>query len=145
MRICIVLAALVLVAGCRPVQVTKQYYDEYVNPRASIDYEDTVSVDIPGAFLDDYYAVDSKVVRLVDQIDLIESRLDDSWIQFQKSSNPWIKRLAIFDEHQLFISGDDSLGYDPIARDIAAGLAGNDRRIIVFRDGRSFLLHVAAT
>ena len=47
--------------ACRLVHVTKQYYNEYVNPVASIDYEDAASADIPAVFLDNYYLVDSRL------------------------------------------------------------------------------------
>jgi hypothetical protein len=144
MKIFFAFVALFLVVACRPVHVTKQYYDEYVNPKPSIDYEDTVSADIPAEFLDDYYTIDSKIVRLVDQIDLMDSRLDEAWISLQKTSNPWIKRLAVLDEHQLFVSGDDSLGYDPLARDVAAGLEEKAKRVVVYKDERIFLAHVAS-
>lgn len=145
MKIFLVLAAVFLVVSCRPVHTTKQYYDEYVNPKPSIDYEDTVSADVPAEFLDDYYTVDSKIVRLVDQIDLMDSRLGEEWIVLQKSANPWIKRMAVLDEHQLFVAGDDSLGYDPLARDVASGLPETAKRVFVFKDERTFLAHVTST
>jgi hypothetical protein len=145
MKIFFAFVALLLVVSCRPVHTTKQYYDEYVNPKPSIDYEDTVSADVPVEFLDDYYTIDSKIVRLVDQIDLMDARLAEAWVDLQKTANPWIKRMAVLDENQLFVSGDDSLGYDPLARDVASGLADTAKRVFVFKDDRTFLAHVAST
>lgn len=145
MKIFLVLAIVFFVVSCRPVHTTRQYYDEYVNPKPSIDYESTLSADVPVEFVDDYYAVDSKIVRLVDQIDLMDSRLSEDWIALQKSTNPWIKRVAVLDENQLFVSGDDSLGYDPLARDIVSALAETAKRSVIFKDDRSFLVHVSNT
>jgi hypothetical protein len=145
MKIFFVLAAVFFVVSCRPVHTTKQYYEEYVNPKPSIDYEASVSADVPAEFLDDYYAIDSKIVRLVDQLDLMDSRFGEDWIALQKSVNPWIKRVAVLDAHQLFVSGDDSLGYDPLARDVASGLAKTATRVFVFKDERTFLVHAAST
>lgn len=71
MKFIIPILALLLLVACKPVKVTQQYYNDYVNPVASIDYEDTLSADIPAEFLDDYYTVDSKIVRLANQLDLL--------------------------------------------------------------------------
>jgi len=34
--------------------------------------------------------------------------------------NPWIKNVAVLDQDQLFVSGDDALGFDPVIRTILA-------------------------
>lgn len=141
MKLLIPVLALVLLAACRPVRVTQDYYNEYVNPVASIDYEDTVSADIPAGFLDDYYTIDSKVVRLADQIDLLDARVGNSWIEFQKSVHPWVKYIAILDQDQLFVSGDDTLGFDPDVRTAVADLNPEKTRYFVFKNERTFFVH----
>lgn len=143
MKLLIPIIALVLLAGCRPVRVTQDYYNEYVNPVASIDYEDSVSADIPAGFLDDYYTIDSKIVRLADQLDLQDGRVDASWIDFQKSVQPWIKYIAILDHDQLFVSGDDALGFDPELRTGLLDLGTDKTRYFLFKNGRTFFVHHA--
>ena len=53
MKLFLPLLVILLLAACRPVKTTQQYYNDYVNPTASIDYENTASVDIPADFLDE--------------------------------------------------------------------------------------------
>lgn len=138
------LIVFLLLAACRPVHTTQQYYNDYVNPTASIDYEDTVSADIPAEFLDDYYTIDSKIVRFVDQIILLDSRLDNSWVELQKSVHPWIKNIATLDNDHLFIAGDDTLGFDPEVRESLAGLTAKEKRFFLFKNDRTFLVDVAS-
>jgi hypothetical protein len=142
MKFLIPIFALLLLVACRPVRTTQQYYNEYVNPVASIDYEDTISAEIPVEFLDDYYTVDSKIVRLADQLDLLDSRVETSWIEYQKAGQPWIVQIAVLDQDQLFVSGDDALGFDPVARKALADL-GPEKTRYFFKDGeRVFFVHV---
>lgn len=143
MKLLIPIIALVLLAGCRPVRVTQDYYNEYVNPVASIDYEDSVSADIPAGFLDDYYTIDSKIVRLADQLDLLDGRVDAAWIDFQKSVQPWIKYIAILDQDQLFVSGDDALGFDPELRTGLLDLGTDKTRYFLYKNDRTFFVHYA--
>lgn len=140
----VVLASLILVA-CRPVHVTKQYYDEYVNPTASIDYEDTGSINLPAGFLDDYYMVDSRLVRLLDQLDLGGETPDYSWVAAQKSGHPWIEFIAILDNDLLFISGDEYLGYDAAVRTLLEQMKRGEKRIALIHEGRFLLVHANRT
>jgi len=141
MKLLIPILALVLLAACRPVRTTQDYYNEYVNPVASIDYEDSVSANVPSEFLDDYYTIDSKIVRFADQLDLLDARVDASWIDFQKSVQPWIKYIAILDQDQLFISGDDTLGFDPEVRTGLLDLSSGKTRYFLFQNDRAFFVH----
>jgi len=143
MKFLIPILALVLLAACRPVRVTQDYYNEYVNPVASIDYEDSVSAKVPAGFLDDYYTIDSKIVRLADQLDLLDARIDASWIDFQKSVHPWIKYIAILDQDQLFVSGDDALGFDPELRTGLGDMNSGKTRYFLFKNDRAFFVHYA--
>ena len=145
MKFIIPILALLLLVACKPVKVTQQYYNDYVNPVASIDYEDTLSADIPAEFLNDYYTVDSKIVRLANQLDLFDSRVDENWIEYQKSIQPWIKNVAVLDQDQLFISGDDALGFDPAIRTILADFTPEKSRVFVFKDNRQFFIHLYST
>lgn len=144
MKFLVPILALMLLAACRPVRVTQEYYNEYVNPVASIDYEDTLSANIPAGFLDDYYTIDSKIVRLADQIDLLDARVDSSWIEFQKSVQPWIRYIAILDQDQLFVSGDDALGFDPELRTGLVDLDSGKSRYFLFKNDRVFFVHLAS-
>jgi hypothetical protein len=141
MKLLIPILALVLLAACRPVRTTQDYYNEYVNPVASIDYEDSVSANVPADFLDDYYTIDSKIVRFADQLDLLDARVDSSWIDFQKSVHPWIKYIAILDQDQLFVSGDDALGFDPEVRTGLLDLSSGKSRYFLFKNDRAFFIH----
>jgi hypothetical protein len=141
MKLLIPILALVLLAACRPVRTTQDYYNEYVNPVASIDYEDSVSANVPAEFLDDYYTIDSKIVRFADQLDLLDARVDSSWIDFQKSVHPWIKYIAILDQDQLFVSGDDALGFDPEVRTGLLDLSSGKSRYFLFKNDRAFFVH----
>lgn len=143
MKFLIPILALFLLTACRPVKTTQQYYNEYVNPVASIDYDNTMSADIPTEFLDDYYTIDSKIVRLADQLDLLDSRVESSWIESQKSGQPWIVQVAVLDQDQLFVSGDDALGFDPIARKALEALNPEKTRYFFKDNDRSFFVHVA--
>ena len=142
MKFIIPICVLFLLVACKPVKVTQQYYNDYVNPVASIDYEDTISANIPAELLDDYYTVDSKIVRLVNQLDLFDSRIDSDKIEYQKSIQPWIKQMAIFDQDQLFISGDDALGFDPLIRAELVDLTPEKDRNFLFKNNRQFFIHV---
>ena len=142
MKFIIPVCVLFLLVACKPVKVTQQYYNDYVNPVASIDYEDTISANIPAELLDDYYTVDSKIVRLVNQLDLFDSRIDSDKIEYQKSIQPWIKQMAIFDQDQLFISGDDALGFDPLIRAELVDLTPEKDRNFLFKNNRQFFIHV---
>lgn len=144
MKLFLPLLVVLLFAACRPVKTTQQYYNDYVSPTASIDYESTVSVDIPAEFLDDYYTIDSKIVRLVDQIDLLDSRIDNSWTDLQKSVNPWIKNMAFLDNDLLFISGDDALGFDPEVREGLAEQTKQEKKFFIFKNDRAILVHVSS-
>lgn len=144
MKLFLPLLVILLLASCRPVKTTQQYYNDYVNPTASIDYENTASVDIPAEFLDDYYMIDSKIVRLVEQIDLLDSRIDNSWTDLQKSVNPWIKNIAFLDHDLLFMSGDDALGFDPEVREGLAGQTTKEKKFFMFKNDRAILVHVSS-
>ncbi len=142
MKFFIPILALFLLTACRPVKATQQYYNEYVNPVASIDYEETLSADIPAGFLDDYYAIDSKIVRLAEQLDLLDSRVENSWIENQKSIQPWILNVAVLDQDQLFVSGDDALGFDTLTRKALADLTPDQTRYFFMENERAFFVHV---
>lgn len=143
MKILLPFLVLFMLVSCRPLKTTKHYYEDYVRPNPTIDYEDTVSADIPADFLDDYYRVDSKIVRLADQMDLVEARTDDAWIGYQKGASPWVRHIAVLDNDLLFVSGDDALGFDPELRTALAGLAPGEKRTVLIRNGRAFFVHVA--
>jgi len=143
MKILLPFLVVFMLVSCRPLKTTKHYYEDYVRPTPTIDYEDTVSADIPAEFLDDYYAIDSKIVRLADQMDLAEARTDDAWIRYQKDVNPWVLHIAVLDNDLLFVSGDDALGFDPEVRTALAGLAPGEKRTALIRSGRAFFVHVA--
>jgi len=132
------------IAACRPVHNTKLYYEEYVNPKASVDYEDTVSTDLPQTFLDEYYTIDSKLVRLTNQLDLLDGHLDSAWIQARKEENPWIRHMALLDAEALFIAGDDTVGFDPALHAALAGKTAETGRSFLFADERTFLISVVS-
>ena len=142
MKFLIPILALLFLTACRPVKATQQYYNDYVNPVASVDYENTLSADIPSEFLDDYYNVDSKIVRLAEQLDLLDSRVESSWIEYQKSLQPWITHIAVLDQDQLFVSGDDALGFDPMVRKVFADLSPEKTRFFFMDSNRVFFVHV---
>lgn len=139
----LVLASFSLIA-CRPVHVTKTYYDEYINPTASIDYDDTITTNLPDIFIDNYYSIDSNLARIVNQLDLSESTISESWIYQQKTENSWIKSAATWDKDILYISGDDTLGFDPLARRVAADSFEIKGSIIAHDENRFFLVHTTS-
>jgi hypothetical protein len=144
MKLILPIFIILLLVACRPVKSTQQYYNDYVNPTASIDYENKATVDLPDEFLDDYYMIDSKIVRLAEQIDLLDSRIDDSWIDLQKSVNPWIKNMAFLDNDHLFLSGDDALGFDPEVRQGLANQTTEEKKFFISINNRAILVHVSA-
>lgn len=143
MKICSFLLLCLALSACRPVRDTKNYYNAHINPKASIDYANPVCEEVPAAFLDAYYAVDSAVVRFVDQIDLLDSNLDAAWIANQKATYPWIKSLAVFNREKFFVAGDDSLGFEPDVYEALSLVTGEKKRFFLLIKDRVFLAHVA--
>lgn len=138
------LCGLLFLVACTPVKTTREYYEDYVNPKASIDYENTVTTDLPAEFLDDYYTIDSKIVRLVDQIELMDFQLDAAWIGQQKAAQPWIRHMAVLDGEQLFLAGDDTLGFDPQLRESLVELGKEPKRHLIQSADRVILVHVGS-
>lgn len=138
----LLLCSLLFFVACSPLKVTKQYYEDYVNPKPTIDYEDTFPTDLPQAFLDDYYTIDSKIVRVVDAVDLIDSRPDADWIQERKAQNPWITNIAVLDGELLYVVGDEALGFDMAVREALTGRVGEPGRFCITVGDRVILVHV---
>lgn len=67
-------------------------------------------------FLDDYYAIDSRLVRVSNEI-----HINDSF-DFQSlggsNDGAWLKSGAVFDDEFLLVRGDDAIGFDPVVRNI---------------------------
>ncbi len=141
----LLLCCLLFSVACSPLKVTKHYYEDYVNPKPSIDYEETFPTNLPRDFVDDYYTIDSKLVRVVKQIEVVDSRPDAAWIQERKVENPWIRNIAVMDEELLYVMGDESLGFDVTVRDALAGRVGEPGRFLATVDGRVILVHVNDT
>jgi hypothetical protein len=87
--------------------------------------------------------VDSKIVRLAEQLDLLDSQVESSWIENQKSLQPWIMHIAVLDQDQLFVSGDDALGFDPMVRKLLTDLSPEKTRFFFMDSERVFFVHVA--
>jgi hypothetical protein len=118
MKLFFLFFAVFLFSGCQTVHVTKQYYDEYVNPKAAIDYSNLEETDIPSSFLDTYYAVDSQLVSLKNQIEMAESPSSAQWFETLKNTYPWIKNIGFYDGDGMFLSGSDAFAYDTSIRDL---------------------------
>lgn len=121
MKIVFLSLVVFIFSGCQAVHVTKQYYNEYVNPKAAIDYEDREEADIPTAFLDRYYSVDSRLVSLRNQIDMTESVADAQWFEALKVSYPWLKNIGFYDNEGMFVSGSEAFAYDSTIREMLVG------------------------
>jgi hypothetical protein len=100
--------------GCRPITITQRYYQEYVSPKPSISYEEIDFDNIPTDFLNTYYDIDSRFVRVANTIDLTENF--ELTLQSSHPDTQWIKNFASFDADHIFVSGDDVIGYDPVVR-----------------------------
>ncbi len=118
MKLFFLFFAVFLFSGCQTVHVTKQYYNEYVNPKAAIDYSNLEETDIPSSFLDTYYAVDSRLVLLKNQIEMAESPSSAQWFETLKNTYPWIKNIGFYDGDGMFLSGSDAFAYDTSIRDL---------------------------
>ena len=118
MKLFFLFFAVFLFSGCQTVHVTKQYYNEYVNPKAAIDYGKLEETDIPSSFLDTYYAVDSQLVSLKNQIEMAESPSSAQWFETLKNAYPWIKNIGFYDGDGMFLSGSDAFAYDTSIRDL---------------------------
>lgn len=118
MKLFFLFFAVFLFSGCQTVHVTKQYYNEYVNPKAAIDYSNLEETDIPSSFLDTYYAVDSQLVSLKNQIEMAESPSSAQWFETLKNTYPWIKNIGFYDGDGMFLSGSDAFAYDTSIRDL---------------------------
>ncbi len=118
MKLFFLFFAVFLFSGCQTVHVTKQYYNEYVNPKAAIDYSNLEETDIPSSFLDTYYAVDSQLVSLKNQIEMAESPSSAQWFETLQNTYPWIKNIGFYDGDGMFLSGSDAFAYDTSIRDL---------------------------
>lgn len=140
MRIFFPMLVVMALCACRPVHDTKMFYDDYVNPKRTVDYDNSISTSIPDSFLQQYYAVDNSIVRFLDQLDLVNDDPDSSWIVAQKDHNPWLKRVAVFDSECVYLSGDDVLGYDPAIRDVLRDKKSRGKRFSLLHANRAFLV-----
>jgi hypothetical protein len=139
----ILLCCLLFCVACSPFKVTKQYYEDYVNPKPAIDYEDTFPTDLPQEFLEDYYKIDRKIVRVAEQIDIVDSHLDAAWIQQTKAANPWVRHIAVMDDKMLYVSGDEDLGFDSTVREALADRVGETGRFCATVGDRVLLVLVS--
>ena len=118
MKLIIIILSIFLFSGCQAFHVTKQYYNEYVNPKASIDYDDFQDADIPSEFLENYYQIDSKLISLCNQMNIIESILEVEWFDTFSLTYPWVKNIGFYDTEGMFISGSDLFAYDSSIRQL---------------------------
>jgi len=105
MRIGTIFAVLTLLCACQPIHVTKLYYDEYINPKASIDYEVKEDVPIPQEILDAFVHMDGIVVRVADTLAKVESFPDDMWLAAVGSALPEVRQWAVLDRYFLAKNG----------------------------------------
>jgi hypothetical protein len=105
MRTGIIFAALVMLCACQPLHVTKLYYDEYINPKASIDYEAEEDVAIPAEVLDAFVRMDGAVIRVADVLAKVESFPDDMWLAAVGSALPEVRQWAVLDRYFLAKNG----------------------------------------
>lgn len=140
MRISVLLLALFVLSACRPVHQTKLYYDEYINPVRTVDFDDRIEADFPEADLQHYYAVDRQLVDFVSQLDLVDEEPDASWIARQKEIRSWVKAVAVFDGEMNMVGGDEFLGYDPAVREAVLQKKEGSSNFMVYLDGRIFLV-----
>lgn len=140
MRICLLILTLLLMSACRPVHQTKLYYDEYINPVRTVDYDDTIEAEFPEAGLQHYYTVDRQLVDFTEQLGLVDEEPDVSWISLQKKTKSWLKAVAVFDDEMTLISGDEFLGYDPAVREAVLQKKDTCNNFMLYLEGRIFLI-----
>jgi len=100
-----VLALFMLLTGCNAFHVTKLYYDEYINPKASVDYNAEKIVSMPDEILHSYTQVDSAVTRVVDQLSRVESFPDEMWFAAVSQQLPQVARWVVLDGHLMPVGG----------------------------------------
>lgn len=133
----LLLCLVFIFVGCRPITMTQRYYQEYVNPKPSITYEEMDFDNIPAEFLHHYYDIDSKFVRIVNEIHLVENFT----LQPDHPETTWVKYFASFDNDHLFISGDDVIGFDPLVRKLLDE-SGDATSIFKAENDRLFWLNI---
>jgi hypothetical protein len=89
--------ALLMLTGCNALHVAKLYYDEYINPKASIDYDAEKIVSMPEEVLHSYTQVDSSVTRVVDQLSRVEFFPDAMWFAAVEQHLPQVARWVTLD------------------------------------------------
>lgn len=99
-------------SACQPVHTTQQYYKEYINPKAAIDYDFTYSLNLSEEYLDAYFQIDSSLTKLRDDLNYIEIPSREALINVDSLSQPWIKDMAFYDDSFFFIAGSQSLAMD---------------------------------
>ncbi|GAB1410038.1 hypothetical protein MASR1M90_11920 [Desulfovibrionales bacterium] len=108
---------LFLLAACQPVHVTRQYYDEYINPKASIDYDFTYNLNLPEEYMNAYFDVDSSLSRLKDELNYIEYPNQEMLVNTNILSQSWIKEIAFYDDMFFFIAGSQALSMNERLKD----------------------------
>ncbi len=99
MRYWVLWGVLLFGCGCQAFHVTKLYYDEYINPKATIDYEPEKVKNIPPEVLDSYVRIDGTIVRVADTLAKVEALPDPMWMDSMAKELPEVRHWAVFDRH----------------------------------------------
>lgn len=95
----IALAVILGLCGCQAFHVTKLYYDEYINPKATVDYTPEKVASIPPAVLDAYVRMDGAVTRVADALAKVESFPDELWLGAMATELPAVRQWAVLDRY----------------------------------------------
>ena len=136
---------MLIFSGCQALHKTKLYYNEYVNPKAVVDYDNVEDADIPSEFLDRYYAVDSRLVSLRNQIDMVEAGVDAQWFESLRATYPWVRDIGFYDNEGMFTSGSEALAYDTGIREMLVGLDKQPGSVLRHDLDRYFMVNTVKT
>lgn len=100
---------ILLASGCQTIHVTKQYYDDYVNPKASIDYDFSPDLGVANDNLDVYFQIDSSLTKLKNELNYMENITREAVVNSKSLSQPWVVGVAFFDDAFSFIAGSQSI------------------------------------
>lgn len=132
----LLLLCLTLFAGCNAWNTTKQYYDEYVNPKAEISYDVENFATIPSDFMEQFYAVDSKIARVVNLLNKNEGSLAEDQLLQIKTTYPWVSQIGLFDHVYSCMYGSVSLCNDSMIPELLGTLkAVNTTVALNFNNG----------
>lgn len=145
MKVFWMLIAVFFLCSCQTIHVTKQYYNEYINPKADVDYEVEEFDDFPEVFLAQYYHVDAQLVTVREQIEMLENPSTQQVAAYPVFHSPWIRDFIFLDSEYFHICGSEYLKYDYDLQSLLGDMPEESAMSLKRLQGKSFLVNTMKT